>query len=478
VKRFVQPTLVVVSAIAGLVGLGLLAINLYVQSPDTQLRLREIVSENLGYPISVFRISFTPWDGFHLQDVSIQDPAVDFPILRARDLWIQCNFLPLLRRKLIVRQIYLRGAEVRIPTSERAELRPGPSAPTPLNSVSQPDSARAQLHAEKSTTRQSAPEKSPAAKSVIPESIWVEIRKFKLSQGSVYFMGSRGKPIATLREVTGVVKIHNREYLGNVHVSSATISDSINLDDISSPVKCSNGALDLEDISAQISGGAIQGSLHVELTDSGLPYQLHLRVNGVNINEIVSRAGGILDRAHGILQGSFQLAGYIKDPSQASGGGSLEVKTGYLDQYPILKELGVWTQIDELKRLELEEALSNFSVIGQDIKVDSLKLISKNCQLTLSGMVDSAQKLDLNGRLTLSQFLSRKIPNEIEENFATAKDGLSRYLDFRVTGTLLQPQSDLFDRIIGDKGKLLKKILGIDRKAKRDERSPEDLDTN
>ena len=291
-------------------------------------------------------------------------------------------------------------------------------------------------------------------------------------------MDSRGKPIVTLRDVSGAVKFQRGEYIGKVHISSATISDSINVDDISSPVKCSSGALDLEEISAQISGGAIQGSFHADLTDSGLPYRLGLQVSGVDINEIVSRAGGILDRAHGILQGSFQLAGYIKDPSLASGGGSLEVKTGYLDQYPILKELGAWTQIDELKRLDLEEALSKFSVVGQDIKVDSLKLISKNCQVNLWGTVDSAQKLDLNGRLTLSQFLSRKIPNEIEENFSTAKDGRSRYLDFRVTGSLSLPQSDLFDRIIGDKSKLLKKILGVERKEKRDDRSPADLDSN
>ena len=71
----------------------------------------------------------------------------------------------------------------------------------------------------------------------------------------------------------------------------------------------------------------------------------------------------------------------MKDPSLASAGGTLEVKTGYLDPYPILKELGAWTQIDELKRLDLEEALSKFSIVGQDIKVDSLELISKNCQV-------------------------------------------------------------------------------------------------
>jgi hypothetical protein len=465
VKRFVQPTLVVVVAVAGLVGLGLLAINLYVQSPDTQLQLREIVSENLGYPISVFRITFTPWDGFHLQDVIVQDPSVDFPILKARNLWIQCKYLPLLRRKLIVRQIFLSGAELRIPNVDRVQPEPAADEIPPAAPISQPNSRKTQLPApgEQSVRKQSPPEKNSSVQNVRPN-FWVEIRKVKLSHGSVYFMGSRGKPIATLRNVGGAVKIQKDEYLGRVTISSATISDSINVDDISSAVKCSNGALDLEDISAQVSRGEIQGSLHVDLTDSGLPYQLHLQVKGVNINEIVSRAGAILDRAHGILEGSLQLAGYMKDPSLASGGGNLEVKTGYLDPYPILKELGAWTQIDELKRLDLEEALSKFSIVGQDIKVDSLELISKNCQVNLWGTVQSAQKLDLNGRLTLNQFLSRKIPNEIEENFATAKDGRSRYLDFRVTGSVFQPQSDLFDRIIGDKGKLFKKLLGIDRK--------------
>jgi hypothetical protein len=371
-----------------------------------------------------------------------------------------------LRRKLIVRQIYLNGAEVRIPNVDRVEPEPASDEIPPAAPISQPNSPKAQLPAsgEQPVEKQSPPEKNPSVQNGKPENFWVEIRKFKLSHGSVYFMGSRGKPIATLRNVGGTVKIQKGEYLGKVTISSATISDSINVDDISSPVKCSNGALDLEDISAQISKGAIQGSFHVDLTDSGLPYQLQLQLKGININEIVSRAGAILDRAHGILEGNLQLAGYMKDPSLASGGGNLEVKTGYLDPYPILKELGAWTQIDELKRLDLEEALSKFSIVGQDIKVDSLELISKNCQVNLWGTVQSAQKLDLNGRITLNQFLSRKIPNEIEENFATAKDGRSRYLDFRVTGSIFLPQSDLFDRIIGDKGKLFKTLLGIDRK--------------
>jgi AsmA-like C-terminal region len=234
------------------------------------------------------------------------------------------------------------------------------------------------------------------------------------------------------------------------------------VDKIFSLIRFSKGTIELNEITGQISGGEIQGSFHADLGDSELPYRVRLRITGVSINEIGGRAGGILDRAHGTLQGSFQLAGSIKDPSLATGGGSLEIKTGYLDQYPVLQQLGRWTQIDELERLDLERAHSNFSIIGQVIKVNSLELVSKNCEVNLSGTIDSAQKLDLNGRLVLSQFLSQKIPNELEENFARSPDGQSRYLDFQVTGSVLKPQTDLFDRIIGDKMRLLRKIFRLD----------------
>ena len=468
-KRIVQATLVGVFAAAGLVGLGLLAINLYVQSPDIQLRLREMVSENLGYPVSVFRISFTPWSGFHLQNVSIQDPSNHYAILKAEDLWIKCEWLPLMRRKLIVRQVFLSGAEIRIPTSagpdSEAETRHFPRNESP-------DSKKESFSLAKPESGSSRSAQIPAGESGIPGNLWVEIRKFKIRHANIYFLATTGVPAATLREIEGSVQSHKGEYLGKVRISSATISDSINVDDISSPVKCSNGALDLEDITAQMSGGEIHGSFHADLTNLELPYRVHLQVAGVNINEIVRRAGGILDRAHGILQGSFQLAGCMKDPSLASGDGSLEIKTGYLDQYPMLKELGRWTQIDELQRLELEQALSKFSVVGENIKVDSLQLISKNCQVNLWGTVEAARRLDLNGRLTLSQFLSHKIPNELEENFARSKDGESRYLDFQVTGSVLKPQTDLFERIIGDKGKLLKKLFHTDHKEQRHDRIP------
>jgi hypothetical protein len=468
VKRIIKATLLALVALASLAGLGLLAINLYLQSPDTQIRLKEAVSESLGYPVSVFRISFDPWTGLHLQGATIQDPSVNYPILQAQDLWIQCDLIPLLRHKLIVRQVFLSGAQVRIPTG--VHLKPEPEtvntlpAPEPVPSL--PESRNDSATPENSVRQKPEPEKPSVNGNPISANFAVDIRKLKVRRSTVYLIGADGEATATLSEVEGAIQEHKGQFNGRIRVASVSISNSIDIDNISSPVKFANGAIDLKEITAQVSGGQIHGSFHANLNTPEWPYRLRLQMTGVDVNEISGRAGGLLDRAHGTLYGHFQLAGYMRDPSLAMGDGSLEIRTGYVDQFPMLKELGRWTQIDELQRIDLEQAHSNFSVIGQDIKVDSLHLSSKNCEVNLSGTVDSGQKLDLNGRLTLNQFLTQKIPSELEDNFAKSMDGEGSYLDFQVTGSLSKPQTDLVDRIIGDKGKLLRKIFRLDRHEK------------
>jgi hypothetical protein len=475
VKRFIHATLVAVGAAAALIGLGLLGINLYIQSPGTQIVLRDLVSENLGYPVTVFRITFTPWTGFHFENVIVRNPSISYPIVQAPDLWIQCYYMPLFRRKLIVRRISLKGGEFRIPIGEQprtAQTAADALSSGEKRSGSPATSSAAHRQSTESSFNEAEDSRNKPEVHTVAQNFWVEIQRFKIQQGSIYLMGMNGVPAASMRNVEGSVQYHKGSYTGKVRISSATISDAINIDEIASPVKISSSGIDLENIVAQVSGGELYGSFHADMKTAELPYELHLRIARVNLNEIVSRGGGILDQAHGILEGDIGISGFMKAPSRTSGGGFLEVKTGYLDQFPVFKELGRWTQIDELQRLDLQQALSRFSVMGQDIEVDSLNLISKNCQVHLWGTIQSAEKLALNGTLTVSQFLSQKIPNELEENFVTAKDGRSRCLDFRVAGSLMRPQTDLFERIIGNKEKFFKKLLRSDRKDRRHEHAP------
>jgi AsmA family len=490
VKRLIQVTLISVVATACLAGLGLLSINLYVQSPGAQLRIREAVSEKIGLPINVFRITFTPWGGFLFQDVTIENPAAGEPLLRARDLRVECDYLPFLEKRIAIKQVLLHHVDLRLLTA--APVSAQLSAPSePPKDSRQPD-AKAASPSPSAEPSEAAPSREPARGSFIaslfdpaaPSRYSVEVKKFKLYDGSIYLVGADGVPSTVLRDVDCELKFKKGGYVGELRIGSAKHADSIHLEDINSPVRCSGGSLELERIRAGLSGGEIRGTLRVDLTQGDLPYQLALRLHGVNINEMVGRAGGFFDRAHGTLEGTFQVTGLITDPAKTTGQGNLDVKSGYLDQYPMLQEIGKWTQIDELQKLLLDEAASEFTVVGRDIRVDSLRLVSKNCQMNLSGKIDAEQKLALGGRLMVSRFLSEKIPNELEENFVQANDGRGRYLDFHVTGTLVKPQTDLFDRIVGDKGKLLDKILRSDRHEKRREKrrdsdkQPDDPVTN
>jgi type II secretion system protein N len=268
-----------------------------------------------------------------------------------------------------------------------------------------------------------------------------------------------GTAAVVIHGLDSTLNFQHGNYLGRVHAEGAAIGDTIQIEDIGSPVKFNSGSLALEDICAKVSGGDLNGSFDLDFSKSDLPYRVEMKASGVDVNEVTSRTGTFLDRAHGTLEGTLEFSGAGRDASQSTGSGTLQIKSAYLDQYPMLQEIGRWTQIDELQRLDLEEAISNFRVVGARIQVDSIRLISKNCQINLTGTIEDSQKLDLQGRLTITQFLSQKIPNELEDNFVTDDDGRSRSLDFQVSGSLQKPETNLFERIIGDKRKLLQRLL-------------------
>lgn len=434
--------------------IALLGINLYIQSPGVQRDLRDSFSESLGLPLEVFRITFTPWDGLTFQDVTIGSSDSETPILKAGTLKVRCDYFALFRRKIIIREILLRQVDLRVPLASLKETLDAPkrsAVPSPSSSPTQQiGSATPEItHRNKSLT----------IRDTLTQRFWVEIQRFKLRDATVTVVRPDGAIAAVIYGLDSTLNFQHGNYLGRVHADSATIGETINVEDISSPVRFNGGSLALEDVCAKLSGGDLNGTFNLDFSKSDLPYRLELKASGIDVNDVTSRTGSFLDRAHGTLEGSFELTGAGRDFDQTTGVGALEVKSAYLDQYPMLQEIGRWTQIDELERLDLEEADSNFRFVGPRVQVDSIRLISKNCHINLAGTVEESQRLDLKGRLTISQFLSQKIPNELEDNFITGDDGRSRYLDFEVSGSLQKPETNLFERIIGDKRKLLQRLL-------------------
>jgi AsmA family len=472
-KRVIRIALFLVLGVIGCFGVALLAINLYIQSPGIQRELRESVSESLDLPIDVFRITFTPWGGLNLESVTVGKPGTSSPVLQAKNLRVRCDYNAFFRRKIIVREILLQHVDITIPmgsaehesllVQEKKSSRQAPatSRPSPSQAPVQTAAASPSLAAREDARSPLSPQvqQTPTLRDTLSRRFWVEIQKFKLRDASITVLHPDGSSVALVQGLDCILNFRHGDYVGRAHAESAMVVDSIQIDDIGAPVKFQGGVLTLNEISASMAGGELTGELTVDFNKPGVDYRLQLHAVGVDLNEVASRSNNFLDRAHGSLEGTFELSGSVRDPSKLAGLGTLEIKSAYLDQYPLMQEIGRWTQIDELQRLDLERAVSSFRVVGPNIQVDSIRLVSKNCQITLNGQVEDAHRLALDGRLTVSQFLSQKIPNELEDNFQPTTDGHSRFLDFHVSGSLVRPESNLFEKIIGDRRKLWQRLL-------------------
>jgi hypothetical protein len=293
----------------------------------------------------------------------------------------------------------------------------------------------------------------------------VKIQRVKLTRGTIHLLSREGTALATVRNLEIFARLQRGVYSGRMLAASASmLNNTFVCAELASPLLASADRIELSALQAKIWGGLLNGSFQLGLNSPLYRYDLRLDVSEVKVHDIAAHPGGVLNRAHGVLQAKLDLHGAAGDAAFNSGEGQIEVVAGYLDQYPLLQEIGRWTQIDELQRLQFDEARSHFRVAGSSVYIDEIRLLSKNCDVWLWGQIDAAQKLDLNGRLTINQFLSQKIPNELEDNFVINADNHSRFLDFCVTGTLTHPQTNLFDRIIGDKRKLLRKLLGGDHR--------------
>ena len=470
VKPFVRFLSLLLAAVAVLFALGLLAINLCLQSPGTRQKFCSVLSRSTGASVSVFRISYDPWSGLVLDGVTVHEYPGSVPLFRANRVKARFNYLKLLQGRPVIKQLSLQGVDLTVPLSmlPAAEARaadppiprpsPASAGPLPLP-ISAPPPSRV------------APPPQPVAAGTGPSSrnrfsidSSVRVQRVKLIQGTVYLLSRDGTIAATIRNLEIFARLQRGVYAGRMLAASASLANNaLVCAELASPLFASDDRIELPALQAKLWGGSLNGSFQIGLNSPPYRYDLRLDVSEVKVSEIATHAGGILDQAHGVLRGRLDLRGAAGDAASNSGEGQIEVVAGYIDQYPLMQEIGRWTQIDELQRLQFNEARSHFRVAANNLYIDEIRLLSRNCDVWLWGQIDAAQRLDLNGRLTINQFLSQKIPNELEANFVTNPDNHTRFLDFQVTGTLTHPQSDLLDRMIGDKRKLFRKLLRGDR---------------
>ena len=460
----------------------LLGVNLYVQSQATHRRIQQELSQRLGTPLTLRRISVTPWSGLKLNGITIpqEKGSVGGDFLRAQTFQLRVQFWSLFSDRLVIRQVSLIKPEVvwaqnsagkwRLPTLPVAT--PGPAAPNEPRTR-----PAATAPAVVATTPFASASIAPpvASEPLVPppaETFTPEVRRVKLRDGHFTFLDSAGRIVAKFDGLDFTSSFRTATAIkGSTQIEKISLRDRFFIEQLDSPLNYDPAELVFSNISAKAAGGELTGRFDMKLQAEGSPFRASVKFRELQAETLMANAGGPPDMIEGLLEGFLEASGKTADSNALTGHGEIHLRNGKLKQYSLLVALGQILQIDELTRLQLEQAEVYFRITPGIVTIDRLLLRSPNIRLSATGTIRFNGKLRLNAQLALNDKIRRQLFAPIRENFQPMNDqpGYAA-VPFQVTGTVERPKTDLMEKVVGhdlrDLGGVISSLFGHGKKKK------------
>lgn len=431
VKRVAKAILIGLAALVLLAVIAVFAINIYVQSASSQARIERALSRALEMPVKIARLSFTPWEGLSATTVTVPQtqPGAGGHFLEAASIELHLQLLPLFSRKLHIDEVRINDPKVtwfqidggrwRLPQSGKVETPAEPARPK---------------------------------KETASEPFEVTVKQMNILRGSFVFNDQQGRLVASFVNVNVNCPVATAQRVeGTATVESVSLRDQVFLTDVQAPFTYTPEALVLPDFRAALAGGRITGAFTMRAAEKGSPFQANAQAEAVEVNRLISEAGGPENQATGSLSARLELSGQLSDRKSISGKGRMSVTGGRIRQYELFETLSQALRIEELAKLELSQAEAEFRLGDERVRVESLRLQSPNLKLAATGLIGFNAKLDLDARLSVNQKISAQLPQFIEDNFAPIEGTNERAIEFDIKGTLDEPKTNLLERMMGQK---------------------------
>jgi type II secretion system protein N len=479
VQKFGRLILILIGGLSIFGAVVFLALNLYVQSQGTQVRIEQELRQRFGASLKIGRISVTPWSGLKLTGIRIAQETTGTTgnFLEAKNFGLRIAFFSLFSRRLVIKEVSLVSPNVvwpqnsdgkwRLPDIRHEQTEAPLIAPAPETSPGeQPqneESPAATASPTPSPRKMKAPQKPPAEEKPHLTSPFVsEIHKVSLSDGTFRFLGRANEPVANFEGVGFKAVISSALALkGNTRVARIALRDRFFVQQLKSPLRYDENGLDLSQISAHVGGGDVTGRFTMQPETEESPFHVDLKFRGVQADQIITEAGGPSGVLQGKIEGSLQTEGKTTDPDALAGTGEIFLKDGQLRQYNLLVALGQLFQIEELQQLHLDQAEAKYHLSPGIVTIDQLVLRSQNIHLSASGTVNFRGKLHLNSRLAINEKVREQLFKPIRANFQPTEEPGYSAVDFEVTGTLERPKTNLLEKVVGrDLKDLVNSFLG------------------
>lgn len=460
---------------------GLLAVNLYVQSQGTHQRIQQELSQRLNTPLRLSQISVTPWGGLKLNGITIpQEPGkIGGNFLQAQSFQLRVQFWSLFSDRLVIRQVSLLKPEVVWAQNSAGKWRLPELPPAKAPSQSDPRPSAASTPPPPPGTTAAAPRpvvsppNEPALAAAPAPGFTPEVQRVTLKNGNFTFLDAAGRVVAKFKGLDFRSSFRTASALkGSAHVDQISLRDRFFIEDLESPLRYAPEALAISNISAQAAGGTISGRFEMELQAPDSPFTAEVKFRDLEAEKLMTNAGGPAGMIQGRVEGFLNAAGKTADSNALSGHGEIVLRDGKLQQYSLLVALGQILQIDELMQLQLEQAEVKYHISPGVVTIDELLLRSPNIRLTANGTITFRGKLRLDARLALNDKVRRQLFAPIRANFQTLPEPAGyAAVDFKVSGTVERPKTDLMDKLVGrdlrDLGGVISSLFGHPKKKKK-----------
>ena len=413
-----------------LAAVGVLAVNLYVQSAGTQKRIERALTSALKVPLHVTSTIITPWRGLKASGITVpQIPPAPGNFLDAASFTARFDWLALFKHRLDAGELSLDEPHVVWFQSPSGRWELPRMSPTP-----QPSPAPG---AEKAPRTAGQP--------------WqINVRKLAVNGASFDFWDDKG---TQMREFAGVqfdcLDPRATGTRGHAACQYVSLRDRLFFRDMRTDWSFEIAALKLSSFRTVLGGGEIRGDAQVETQAKHSPFNVDVNFDGVNVDQLMIEAGQPAGQVTGKLKGWLDLNGNSGKRTSLNGSAHLELAGGRMLDIELFQMLGQGLQIPDLVELNLKTAAVDARVESGVVCVDKLVLESQNLQLTAHGTVGQEGKLKLDARLTIDSEISNRLPSFILTYFKTGATDNARYIDFGIGNTLTHPKTNLLENILG-----------------------------
>jgi hypothetical protein len=442
--RAVKILAVVLLGAVALLGAGLFLLARYLDSDAFRRAAIGAAQEALGAPVTVGELRVSIFSGAVFREVVVGNPpGLPGEILRAEALVVRPRFLPLLRRRLEIREIRLDAPTVTLARSdhgewtyERLALRPpAPAAPPGTGGAAETP----------------PPVTGPAALDVV-------VPRLALSRGTLVVQHERKRPIVGARGIDVITSLSRVGSAltgeGELKIDSLRVAERVEVQALAARLRFGGGELTLAPLRGTLADGKLDGQVTVRPAGP-TRFAIALELRDARAETLLASLGGRSLSGRLLARASFTGVA-----DGVGGQGHAEIRDGQLHDLPVLGAVAAALDLPLLRDLRFQEGAIEFVLAGDVLRTPMVRFVSGEVRIVGKGEV-LLRTGELAHELTLlvTPGTVRRAPREMRTAFTPRPDGRMG-VDFRVWGPYRSPRTDLQDRVLrGFAESLLRKGL-------------------